>query len=175
MLEDQISAIVDTDEPTLMSIFEAANDTCQIEPVEILLAALSRSFIKVFSDRDAPILFNEGHGHEAWNAIDRDCLLVYNDDSATCSCRPPRCVTGTARGQRSTTVPIWTWSTMFWQMLLGRFRKTCNRLCFNGGAFNRSKGQMACSVTVPGSNRYETTAKLLPLRRNRICVYVNMR
>lgn len=39
----------------------------QTEPVEILLASLLHSWVKVFQDRPIPAIFNEGHGREPWD------------------------------------------------------------------------------------------------------------
>lgn len=38
------------------------------EPVEVLLASLLHSWVKVFTDRPVPAIFNEGHGREPWNS-----------------------------------------------------------------------------------------------------------
>ncbi|KAF2842939.1 nonribosomal peptide synthase [Patellaria atrata CBS 101060] len=40
------------------------------EPVDIFIASLIHSFKKVFTDRTAPAIFNEGHGREPWNSMD---------------------------------------------------------------------------------------------------------
>ncbi|RDW76398.1 nonribosomal peptide synthase Pes1 [Aspergillus mulundensis] len=38
------------------------------ETVEVLLAAVLYSFNRVFTDRNAPTIFNEGHGRETWDS-----------------------------------------------------------------------------------------------------------
>jgi hypothetical protein len=38
------------------------------EPVEVLLASLLHSWVKVFVDRPVPAIFNEGHGREPWDS-----------------------------------------------------------------------------------------------------------
>lgn len=37
------------------------------EPVEVLLASLLHSWVKVFNDRPIPPIFDEGHGREPWS------------------------------------------------------------------------------------------------------------
>ncbi|KAJ3497576.1 hypothetical protein NLG97_g1795 [Lecanicillium saksenae] len=48
-------------------ILARANDAFHTEPVELLNAALLHSFMLVFADREAPVMFNEGHGREPWD------------------------------------------------------------------------------------------------------------
>ena len=55
------------DEESTKMVFTTANQTFGTEPVELLHAALLHSFMKVFSDRSPPTLFNEGHGRESWD------------------------------------------------------------------------------------------------------------
>jgi hypothetical protein len=52
----------------MISFIKDANTAFQTRPVEILQAALIFSFIQVFPDRAPPMIHNEGHGGEAWNA-----------------------------------------------------------------------------------------------------------
>ncbi|KAL6239813.1 hypothetical protein BDW75DRAFT_236072 [Aspergillus navahoensis] len=40
------------------------------ETMEVLLAAVVCSFDRVFTDRDVPTIYNEGHGREAWDSFD---------------------------------------------------------------------------------------------------------
>lgn len=42
----------------------------RMETMEVLLAAVMYSFNRVFPDRDAPTIYNEGHGRETWNYSD---------------------------------------------------------------------------------------------------------
>ncbi|TVY84950.1 Nonribosomal peptide synthetase [Lachnellula suecica] len=52
-------------------IFGSSNSALTTEPVDIILAALVHSFRCVFSDREAPPVFIEGHGRETWsNEVD---------------------------------------------------------------------------------------------------------
>lgn len=56
------------DEKSTKLVLTTANKTFRTEPVELLNAALLHSFMKVFSDRSPPTLFNEGHGRESWDS-----------------------------------------------------------------------------------------------------------
>ena len=49
------------------SVLGDSNDTYRTQPVELLLASLVFSFNSVFSDRSAPVIFNESHGRETWD------------------------------------------------------------------------------------------------------------
>ena len=49
------------------SILGDSNDTYRTQPVELLLSSLVFSFNRVFSDRSAPVIFNESHGRETWD------------------------------------------------------------------------------------------------------------
>ncbi|RDL30479.1 uncharacterized protein BP5553_10357 [Venustampulla echinocandica] len=53
-------------EETTSLLFGTANESLKTEPVEIILAALQQSFRNTFDDRDAPAIFCEGHGRDAW-------------------------------------------------------------------------------------------------------------
>ncbi|KAJ5233176.1 Nonribosomal peptide synthetases (NRPS) [Penicillium chermesinum] len=53
------------DSHTTSLLYHSANNALNTEPVEILLAALFVSFRMVFTDRDVPAVFVEGHGREA--------------------------------------------------------------------------------------------------------------
>lgn len=55
-------------EETTSTLFGSANDCMKTEPVEIILAALQLSFRQTFDDRDAPAVFCEGHGRDAWDS-----------------------------------------------------------------------------------------------------------
>ncbi|PKY07567.1 nonribosomal peptide synthase Pes1 [Aspergillus campestris IBT 28561] len=44
------------------------HQSLQTEPVDIFLAALLHSFGQTFRDRPSPVIHNEGHGREAWDA-----------------------------------------------------------------------------------------------------------
>lgn len=45
-----------------------ANKALQTEPIDLFLSSIAHSFARVFSDREVPTLFNEGHGREPWEA-----------------------------------------------------------------------------------------------------------
>ncbi|KAL4997132.1 hypothetical protein BDV10DRAFT_186497 [Aspergillus recurvatus] len=46
------------------------HETLRTETMEVLLAAVLCSFNRVFTDRDAPTIYNEGHGRETWDSSD---------------------------------------------------------------------------------------------------------
>ena len=48
--------------------FSRANEIFRTETLDILLSSLLHAFSKVFSDRVAPAVFNEGHGREPWDS-----------------------------------------------------------------------------------------------------------
>ncbi|KAF9892619.1 hypothetical protein FE257_001021 [Aspergillus nanangensis] len=51
-------------------IFGLANDAFHARPVELIQAAMLHAFVGIFDDREAPTIFNEGHGREPWSRID---------------------------------------------------------------------------------------------------------
>lgn len=48
-------------------ILGSCHDVFRSETLEVLLAAVIHSFNQVFTDRDAPMIYNEGHGREPWD------------------------------------------------------------------------------------------------------------
>lgn len=62
-----VSLEVTVDEQTSSLILGRSNDTLRTRPHELLLSALMFSFSKVFSSRQGPQLFCEGHGREPWD------------------------------------------------------------------------------------------------------------
>jgi non-ribosomal peptide synthase protein (TIGR01720 family) len=65
---DVVSTGFDLSAAATSSLIKDANTAFQTRPVEILQAALIFSFIQAFPDRAPPIIYNEGHGREAWDA-----------------------------------------------------------------------------------------------------------
>ncbi|KAG9235149.1 hypothetical protein BJ875DRAFT_529770 [Amylocarpus encephaloides] len=53
---------------TTSLLFDTSNESIRTEPVEIILAVLQHSFRQAFDDRDAPAIFCEGHGRDAWGS-----------------------------------------------------------------------------------------------------------
>ncbi|KAL4969111.1 nonribosomal peptide synthase Pes1 [Aspergillus stella-maris] len=51
-------------------ISRQCHEILRTETVEVLLAAVCYSFNRVFSDRDLPAIYNEGHGREVWDSSD---------------------------------------------------------------------------------------------------------
>ena len=54
------------DELTTSALLEESNVALRTETLDILLTAIIHSFHQVFPDRQAPTVFNEGHGREPW-------------------------------------------------------------------------------------------------------------
>jgi amino acid adenylation domain-containing protein/non-ribosomal peptide synthase protein (TIGR01720 family) len=65
---DVVSTGFDLSPAATISFVKDANTAFQTRPVEILQAALIFSFIQAFPDRAPPVVHNEGHGREAWDA-----------------------------------------------------------------------------------------------------------
>lgn len=65
---DVVSSVFRLSPAATVSFTKDANTAFQTRPVEILQAALIYSFIKTFPDRATPVVHNEGHGREAWDA-----------------------------------------------------------------------------------------------------------
>lgn len=55
------------DKQTTSALLGTCNQVFGTRPVELMLSALIHSFISVFSDREPPTIFSEGHGREPWN------------------------------------------------------------------------------------------------------------
>lgn len=64
---DVVSIGFTLDAEVTESLLGHANDALRTRPVEIIQAALIYSFMKQFPDRDAPIIYSEGHGREVWD------------------------------------------------------------------------------------------------------------
>ncbi|PWY86735.1 acetyl-CoA synthetase-like protein [Aspergillus heteromorphus CBS 117.55] len=56
------------DEETSQILIGRANEALTTQPVEIIQAAVLHSFVQLFPDRPAPVIFSEGHGREPWDA-----------------------------------------------------------------------------------------------------------
>ncbi|KAG0155453.1 hypothetical protein PDIDSM_1030 [Penicillium digitatum] len=67
MRDTQIQSFT-VDQKITHLLFKGAQVAYDCQPVEILHAGLLYSFFKVFSTRDAPTIFNEGHGREPWES-----------------------------------------------------------------------------------------------------------
>ncbi|KAJ5347939.1 acetyl-CoA synthetase-like protein [Penicillium brevicompactum] len=61
---DTYMAIVDKETSRLL--LSIANDPLATQPVDIIQAAVLHSFVQLFPDRSAPMIFSEGHGREPW-------------------------------------------------------------------------------------------------------------
>ncbi|KIA75709.1 nonribosomal peptide synthase [Aspergillus ustus] len=58
------------DKQTTAFISEGCHHVLRTETIEVLLAAVLRSFNLTFTDRDTPTIYNEGHGREVWGSSD---------------------------------------------------------------------------------------------------------
>lgn len=65
---DAISTSFTLSQTATHSLLTDANGAFQTRPVEILQAALIFSFMQEFPDRAPPVVHNEGHGREVWDA-----------------------------------------------------------------------------------------------------------
>ncbi|PYH97179.1 acetyl-CoA synthetase-like protein [Aspergillus ellipticus CBS 707.79] len=50
------------------AILGLANDAFHTRPVEVIQSAVLYAFVQVFDDRQAPVIFSEGHGREPWDS-----------------------------------------------------------------------------------------------------------
>lgn len=58
------------DKQTTAFISGKCHEILRTETVEVLLTAVLQSFSRIFTDRNAPTIYNEGHGREAWDSSD---------------------------------------------------------------------------------------------------------
>ncbi|KAL2871703.1 nonribosomal peptide synthase Pes1 [Aspergillus lucknowensis] len=56
------------DERETSLLMAECHNSLRTEPVDLLLAAMLFSFSQTFSDRSLPVIYNEGHGREPWDA-----------------------------------------------------------------------------------------------------------
>ncbi|KAL3427025.1 hypothetical protein PVAG01_00534 [Phlyctema vagabunda] len=65
----EVTISIDADRSSVL--LSEANNALNTEPLDLFLAATAHAFAQTFTDRDAPAIFNEGHGREPWEpAID---------------------------------------------------------------------------------------------------------
>jgi hypothetical protein len=64
---DAVSETFSLDETTTTCALEECHKTFRTEPVDLFLSVILHSFRTIFSEREFPILFNEGHGRESWD------------------------------------------------------------------------------------------------------------
>jgi amino acid adenylation domain-containing protein/non-ribosomal peptide synthase protein (TIGR01720 family) len=57
-----------TDKTNTSLALDASNKLLRTQPIELFLAAISHSFSRIFFDRPAPVICNEGHGREPWDS-----------------------------------------------------------------------------------------------------------
>ncbi|KAL8703011.1 MAG: hypothetical protein Q9201_003811 [Fulgogasparrea decipioides] len=55
------------DAPTTSLIVGKSQKALRTDTVDFLIAAMAHSYSQVFTDREAPTIFNEGHGREVWD------------------------------------------------------------------------------------------------------------
>lgn len=58
------------DKQTTAFISGKCHEILRTETIEVLLTAVLQSFSRIFTDRNAPTIYNEGHGREAWDSSD---------------------------------------------------------------------------------------------------------
>jgi amino acid adenylation domain-containing protein/non-ribosomal peptide synthase protein (TIGR01720 family) len=65
---DVICETFTTNETIANLALVASNKLLRTQPIELFLSAISHSFTRVFFDRPAPVICNEGHGREPWDS-----------------------------------------------------------------------------------------------------------
>ncbi|PWY91675.1 amino acid adenylation [Aspergillus sclerotioniger CBS 115572] len=65
---DAVQETIRISQDATQALLGLANDAFHTRPVEVIQTAVLHSFVNVFDDRQAPAIFNEGHGREPWNA-----------------------------------------------------------------------------------------------------------
>ncbi|KAL5357022.1 hypothetical protein BJX96DRAFT_135429 [Aspergillus floccosus] len=55
------------DQESTSRILKDCHQALQTEPIDVFLAALLHAFRQTFTDRALPVIYNEGHGREAWD------------------------------------------------------------------------------------------------------------
>ncbi|PYI02476.1 acetyl-CoA synthetase-like protein [Aspergillus sclerotiicarbonarius CBS 121057] len=65
---DVVQESIKVSQDATQALLGLANDAFHTRPVEVIQTAVLHSFVNVFDDRQAPAIFNEGHGREPWNA-----------------------------------------------------------------------------------------------------------
>lgn len=65
---DVVRRAISLDVATTASLLGKCNQALRTEPLDIFLAALVVSFCRTFPDRQAPPIYSESHGREAWDA-----------------------------------------------------------------------------------------------------------
>jgi amino acid adenylation domain-containing protein/non-ribosomal peptide synthase protein (TIGR01720 family) len=56
------------DQDLLQTLFNGYRHAIRADPVDVYIASLLQSFNSVFTDREVPTVFNEGHGRESWDS-----------------------------------------------------------------------------------------------------------
>ncbi|RAL01226.1 amino acid adenylation [Aspergillus ibericus CBS 121593] len=65
---DVVQESIKVSQDATQALLGLANDAFHTRPVEVIQTAVLHSFVNVFDDRQAPAIFNEGHGREPWDA-----------------------------------------------------------------------------------------------------------
>jgi amino acid adenylation domain-containing protein/non-ribosomal peptide synthase protein (TIGR01720 family) len=65
--QDVDTYTISLDQETSRVLLGSANEPLGTQPVEIIQAAVLHSFVQLFPDRSAPVIFSEGHGREPWD------------------------------------------------------------------------------------------------------------
>jgi amino acid adenylation domain-containing protein len=64
--QDVDTYTISLDQEASQVLLGIANDPLSTQPVDIIQAAVLHSFVQLFPDRPAPVVFSEGHGREPW-------------------------------------------------------------------------------------------------------------
>lgn len=65
--EKSITKNFKLDQETTSLLLGSCQETLSTEPLEVFMATLLHAFSQVFTDRETPTLWNEGHGREPWD------------------------------------------------------------------------------------------------------------
>ncbi|PWY75370.1 acetyl-CoA synthetase-like protein [Aspergillus heteromorphus CBS 117.55] len=65
---DVVHESIKVSQDATQALLGLANDAFHTRPVELIQAAILYAFVQIFDDRQAPAIFNEGHGREPWDA-----------------------------------------------------------------------------------------------------------
>ena len=66
--DTKLESFVITDKAIVASALGNAHTKLKTEPVDLFLSAVAHAFTRVFGERNAPTIFNEGHGREPWDS-----------------------------------------------------------------------------------------------------------
>ncbi|KAL3420504.1 hypothetical protein PVAG01_06949 [Phlyctema vagabunda] len=69
LAKDTIEEIVSLSKEETLRLFDSrTHSALQTEPIDLLLGSVIHAFMMAFEDRQAPVVFREGHGREPWTS-----------------------------------------------------------------------------------------------------------